>query len=82
MCVFVVNRDLTGPREVEVSIVPARPGSEVEIHTITGTGPDAVNTWDDREAVTRTSRRVPRGAAPLFVTDIPAHSVNALVFTV
>ena len=37
--VFVVNRDLDGPREVEISLVPGRPGAEVEVHTITGPDP-------------------------------------------
>ena len=82
VCVFVVNRDLEGPREVEVSITPARPEGDVEIHTITGAGPDTVNTFDDPEAVARVTRRMPRGVGPSFVAEIPAHSVNALVFTV
>ncbi|MET0771716.1 MAG: alpha-L-arabinofuranosidase C-terminal domain-containing protein [Candidatus Limnocylindrales bacterium] len=80
--VFVVNRDLEGPREVEVSIVPARPGSDVEVHSITGAHPGAVNTFADREAVTRTSARRSFGDGPVFVAELPAHSVNALVFTV
>jgi alpha-N-arabinofuranosidase len=82
VCVFVVNRDLTGPREVEVSIVPARPGSDVEIHTITGAHPGAVNTLEDRDAVSRTTSRRPLGSGPVFVTELPPLSVNALVFTV
>jgi hypothetical protein len=67
---------------VEVSIVPARPGSEVEVHTITGAGPGVANTFEERGAVTRTTTRVARGDGPVFVTELPALSVNALVFTV
>jgi hypothetical protein len=67
---------------VEVSIVPARPRSDVEVHTITGAHPGAVNTFQDRDAVTRTTVRRASGDGPVFVVELPAHSVNALVFTV
>jgi alpha-L-arabinofuranosidase len=79
--VFVVNRDLEGPREVEVSIVPGRPGSDVEVHTITGAHPGAVNTFDVRDAVTRTTARRTLGSGPPFIAELPAHSINAFVFT-
>jgi alpha-N-arabinofuranosidase len=80
--VFIVNRAPDGAREVEISIVPARPGSDVGIHTITGAHPGVVNTLEDRDAVSRTTSHRPVGDGPVFVAELPAHSVTALVFTV
>jgi alpha-N-arabinofuranosidase len=82
VCVFVVNRDVTRPREAEISIAPASHKADVEVHTITGAHPDAVNTFDDRDAVTRRTetRSVREGRA--FVAELPAHSVSDFVFTV
>lgn len=80
--VFVVNRDLRGPREVEISIAPARPGADVEVHTITGAHPGAVNTFEDRGAVVRTTETRSFGDGPAFVAELPPHSVSAFVFTV
>jgi alpha-L-arabinofuranosidase len=78
--VYVVNRDLDGPREVEVSLVPARPRAEVTVHTISGAGPGDCNSFDDRDRVgTRTETRV-FGSGPTYTTALPAHSVTALVF--
>jgi alpha-N-arabinofuranosidase len=82
LVVFVVNRDVEGPREVQVDIAPARPGADVEVHTITGAHPGAVNTFEDRATVTRSTATRDLGGGPAFVVELPAHSVNALVFTV
>jgi alpha-L-arabinofuranosidase len=78
--VYVVNRDLDGPREVEVSIVPARPRSEVTIHTISGAGPGDRNTFADRDRVRTTTETRVYGPGPTYTTELPAHSVTALIF--
>jgi alpha-N-arabinofuranosidase len=80
--IFVVNRDLDGPREVEVSVVPARPSTDVMVHTVTGSHPGAVNSFADRDAVARTTETRRFGDGPTFVAELPPHSVSALVFTV
>jgi alpha-N-arabinofuranosidase len=79
--VFVVNRDLTGPREVEISIVPGRPAGDVQVHTITGDHPGAVNTFAHPHQVTTTSRSQPFGPGGSFAMEVPAHSIAAFVFT-
>jgi alpha-N-arabinofuranosidase len=79
--VYVVNRDLDGPREVEVSIGPGRPRGEVEVDTIAGPNPGVVNTFAHPDQVTTTTRSRDFGTGPTFMTELPAHSVTALVFT-
>ncbi len=79
--VYVVNRDLDGPREVQVSIVPARPRADVGVHTISGSDPGVCNTFDDREQVTTMTRNQGFGPGPTFTTELPAHSISALIFT-
>jgi len=79
--VYVVNRDVDGPREVEVSVVPGRPAADVQVHTISGRDPRAVNTFEDREQVATTTRTVPFGPGPTFTAVLAAHSVSALVFS-
>jgi hypothetical protein len=54
----------------------------VAVHTITGAHPGVVNTFEDRGAVTRTTGTRSFGDGPAFVAELPAHSVNAFVFTV
>ena len=67
---------------VEVSVVPARPSTDVMIHTVTGSHPGAVNSFADRDAVARTTETRRFGDGPTFVAELPPHSVSALVFTV
>lgn len=81
VAVYVVNRGLDGPREVEISIEPARPGGDVEAHTISGPGPGAINTFEDREQVVTIERRLAFGAGSTFTTAVPAHSINAFIFS-
>jgi alpha-L-arabinofuranosidase len=81
VCVYVVNRDLDGPTEVEVFIAPGRPNADVQVHTITGAHPNVVNTFEDREQVTRTTKMQAFGNGPAFAAAIPAHSISAFVFT-
>ncbi len=76
-----MNRDIDGPREVAISIVPARPGADVQVHTISGSGPGAVNTFEDRQQVATVTRTMAFGAGPTFSADVQALSVNAFVFT-
>jgi alpha-N-arabinofuranosidase len=78
--VYVVNRDVDDAREVEITIEPARPKSQVQVHTITGPGPDAVNTFGDRTAVATTIETRELGAGPTFTTTLPSLSVNAFIF--
>lgn len=78
--VYVVNRDIDGPREVEIAIEPARPKPQVQVHTISGSGPGAVNTFDDRDRVRTTTETRVFGSGPTYTTELPAHSVTALVF--
>jgi alpha-L-arabinofuranosidase len=79
--VYVVNRDLDGPRDVEISIAPARPGADVQVHTISGSDPGAVNSFADREQVTTVTRTMAFGAGPTFTSEVPAHSIRAFIFT-
>jgi alpha-N-arabinofuranosidase len=79
--VFVVNRDLAGPREVEISVVPGRPAADVQVHTITGAHPGVVNTLTDPHQVTTTTRSSSFGPGPVYATEVPAHSITAFVFT-
>ena len=80
--VYVVNRDVDDAREVEISIAGARPKPDVQVHTITGTGADAVNTFDDRTAVATTVETQTMGSGPTFTTSLPALSINAFIFDV
>jgi alpha-N-arabinofuranosidase len=80
--VYVVNRDIDATREVEIRLDGARPGPEVEMHTITGPDAGAVNTFAHRTAVSITSEIAATGPGPTFVAELPALSVSALVFEV
>ncbi len=80
VAVYVVNRDLSGPREIEFDFSPAQPGRSVEVHTITGAEPGSANTIEDREqVVTRTEVR-DLGSGPSITTTVPALSVTGLIF--
>jgi alpha-N-arabinofuranosidase len=79
--VYIVNRDLDGPREVEVSIGPGRPRGEVEVNTIGGSHPGDVNTFAHRDQVRTTRVSRDHGGRPTFTTELPAHSLTALVFS-
>jgi alpha-N-arabinofuranosidase len=82
VAVYVVNRDVDDPREVEISLVPARPRPDVEAHIITGPDAAAVNTFADRTRVTTTTETRQLGSGPTFTTTVPALSVNAFIFEV
>ena len=80
--VYVVNRDIDDPREVEIAIEPARLSSEVEVHTITGPDAGAVNTFDDRDRVKTHTDTRDLGSGPTFTTTVPALSVTGFVFEI
>jgi hypothetical protein len=52
----------------------------VQVHTITGPGPDAVNSVDDRTVVATKIETRELGAGPTYTTTLPALSVNAFIF--
>ena len=52
----------------------------MRVHTITGPGPDAVNTFEDREAVATAIESHELGSGPAFTARVPALSVNAFIF--
>jgi alpha-N-arabinofuranosidase len=79
--VYIVNRDPAGPQEAEVRFADARPQSEVSIHTITGPGATAVNTWDEPTRVITATSQLSMGPGAAFTTTLPALSVTALTFT-
>jgi alpha-N-arabinofuranosidase len=81
VAVFVVNRDVEGPRDVEITIVPGRPRGDVEVYTITGAHPGVVNMFEDREQVRQTTEIRSFGNGPAFVAVVPAHSITAMIFT-
>jgi alpha-N-arabinofuranosidase len=78
---FIVNRDLAGPREVEISIVPGRPAGDVQVHTVSGAHPGVANTFADPHQVTTVRRSQPFGRGPSFATEVPALSITAFEFT-
>jgi alpha-N-arabinofuranosidase len=82
VAVFIVSRRLDGPTEVDVALDGVRPGADVEIHTITGSGPGVMDTFDDRDAVVTTSGTLTFGLGSTLSATLPPCSVSALVFTV
>jgi alpha-L-arabinofuranosidase len=81
LVVYVVNRGLDGPAEVEVRFDDVRPTQDVEVHTISGPDPGAVNTFDDQARVSTSRRTQPFGTGHAFTATLPSHSVTGLVFT-
>ena len=71
----------TGRGTSKISIAPARPGADVQVHTISGSDPGAVNTFADREQVATVTRTMAFGAGPTFTCEVPAHSISAFIFT-
>jgi alpha-N-arabinofuranosidase len=80
VCVYVVNRDVNGEREVEITVGPAGPGPDVVVHAITGDDASAANTWEHRTAVAMTTETRSRGRGSSFGATLPPLSITAFVF--
>jgi alpha-L-arabinofuranosidase len=80
VCVYVVNRDVNGEREVEITDGPAGPGPDVVVHAITGDDASAANTWEHRTAVAMTTETRSRGRGSSFGATLPPLSITAFVF--
>ena len=78
--VYVVNRDVESPREVEIHLAPGRPGPEVEVHTITGPDAGAVNTLAAPDRVATHVERRMLTSGPSLVATVPKLSVSAFLF--
>jgi alpha-L-arabinofuranosidase len=79
--VYVVNRDVASAREVEISLGDARPRPDVEIHTITASHAEAVNSWDEPERVAPTVSHGSLGPGSRLSVSLPALSVTAMIFS-
>jgi alpha-N-arabinofuranosidase len=75
--VFVVNRRLNEPTEVEVRLGDVRIGQEVEVRTIGGPDPRATNTWADRDVVSTRQSRIAASSGSSLVHTLAPHSVTA-----
>ena len=82
VAVYVVNRRLDGPSEVEVRIGSGRFAGDVEVHTIEGPAPAARNTFAEPDIVARSIETVPSGDASTFVHTLAPHSVTGLILSV
>ena len=82
VAVYVVNRRLDGPSEVDIRIEQGRFADDVEVHTIHGSAPDARNTFAEPDAVTPATDSVTSGGGSRFVHTLAPHSVTGLIFDV
>ncbi len=80
--VFVVNRRLDGPSEVELRLAGGRFPAQVEVRTITGPEPRATNSWQDRARVATQLTNLETDSGPSLTHTLEPHSVTGFRFTV
>jgi alpha-L-arabinofuranosidase len=82
LAVYIVNRRIDGPTEVEIRLHPGRFGGDVDIHAVEGPAPQARNTFEEPHVVAPSHRKVTSGDGSTFVHTVAPHSVTGLLFTV
>jgi alpha-N-arabinofuranosidase len=82
VCLYIVNRDISDAREVEIRLDGAPPKPDVVVHTITGPDAAAVNTFEDRTRVATATDTRTIGTGSTFAAEVPALSISAFVFEV
>jgi alpha-N-arabinofuranosidase len=81
LSVHVVNRDVTDATETVIELGGGAFGGSVQIETITGPDLKSVNTFEQPDCVTTTSRCIEDIAATTFTCTFPPRSVTGLQFT-
>jgi alpha-L-arabinofuranosidase len=80
--VFVVNRRLDSPSEVELRLAGGRFPADVEVRTITGPEPRATNSWQDRSRIATQLTNLETDRGPSLVHTLEPHSVTGFRFTI
>jgi alpha-L-arabinofuranosidase len=81
LSVHVVNRDADQPQDVVIELASgACFAGDLRIHTVTGPGLSAANTFDHPEVVTATEESREIAPSDRFRYSLPPRSVSALVF--
>jgi alpha-N-arabinofuranosidase len=78
---FVLNRDLEKPRNLEIAWHDLTPSSVVAFETITGSDLKALNTFEDPNRVTPQKLPPPRTSSKMTV-ELPARSYSVLSLAV
>jgi alpha-N-arabinofuranosidase len=81
LSVHVVNRHVSDALETVVELSGGAFGGSVQVDTITGPDLKAINTFDQPECVSTTTRRADVNEASRFTCTLPPRSVTGLSFT-